>query len=120
MTIAGPLSARRPLSRVDCLTLLATGGHGRIAASMRAVPVILPVTFVMSGNDVVFDPGQAVGVSRAVTNCVIAFETDHVGSDGRAEWDIHVTGVASQDQQQTSAPTFRLSTEILAGWRAET
>lgn len=85
---------------------------------MRAVPVIIPVTFTMVGDDVLFDPGQAERVSRAVTDRVVAFETDHVGSDGRTEWDVHVTGVAQAPCQEERTSAFRLSSKVIAGWRA--
>jgi len=118
MTVAGPPSARLSLTRGACLGLLGPGGHGRVAATMKAVPVIIPVTFVMSGDDVVFDPGPADRVSRAVADRVVAFETDHVGFDGRTEWDVHVTGVARFVSRESQASAFCLSSESIAGWRA--
>jgi hypothetical protein len=85
---------------------------------MKAVPVIIPVTFTMLGDDVVFDPGPAERVARAVTDRVVAFETDQVGRDGRAEWDVHVTGVARSASPQERPSGFHLSSEMIAGWRA--
>lgn len=120
MTIAGPLSARHPLARAACLALLEPGGHGRIAASMRAVPVIIPVTFTLVGDDVVFDPGSGERVSAAIANCVVAFETDQIGAAGHREWDVHVTGVAREVHRQGPSPLFRLSAEMIAGWQAGT
>lgn len=107
------------LARAACLALLAPGGHGRVAATMRAVPIIIPVTFVILGEDVVFSPGVGPGLSRAVADSVVAFEADQVGSDGQALWEVHVTGVARALTQTTNAPDFRLSSEIIAGWRNE-
>jgi nitroimidazol reductase NimA-like FMN-containing flavoprotein (pyridoxamine 5'-phosphate oxidase superfamily) len=109
---------RQPLSRAACLAFLAPGGHGRIAATMRAVPVIIPVTFTLFGDDVVFSPGLGEGLSHAIANSVIAFGTDHVGSDGRAVWNVHVTGVARPLTHDTEASDFRLSSEIITGWQA--
>jgi nitroimidazol reductase NimA-like FMN-containing flavoprotein (pyridoxamine 5'-phosphate oxidase superfamily) len=118
MTIAGSSSARLSLTRGECLELLTAGGPGRVAATMKAVPVIIPVTFVLLSDDVVFDPGPAPQVSRAIADQVIAFETDQVGPDGRAEWDVHVTGVARAVSDERQPSGFRLSSEIMAGWRA--
>jgi len=90
-----------------------------VAATMRAVPVIIPVTFVLFGEDVVFSPGAEAGLSRAVANSVVAFETDHVGSNGRSVWGVHVTGVARTLTNEASNPDFRLSSEIITGWGAD-
>jgi nitroimidazol reductase NimA-like FMN-containing flavoprotein (pyridoxamine 5'-phosphate oxidase superfamily) len=111
-------SARQSLTRAACLELLARGGHGRVAATMRAVPIIIPVSFKLLGEDVIFSPGLGEGLSRAIANSVVAFETDEVGSDGRALWDVHVTGVARTFTDAKEAPGFRLPSEIVTGWRA--
>ena len=50
---------------------------------------------------------------------MIAFETDQVGPDGRAEWDVHVTGVARAVNDEGQPSGFRLSSEMIAGWRAD-
>jgi hypothetical protein len=86
---------------------------------MRAVPVIIPVSFKVFGEDVMFTPGPGDGLSRAIANSVVAFETDHLGGDGGARWDVHVTGVARRLAGGEDAHGFRLSSEVIAGWRAE-
>jgi nitroimidazol reductase NimA-like FMN-containing flavoprotein (pyridoxamine 5'-phosphate oxidase superfamily) len=119
---AGALSqqtvARQSLSRADCLALLAPGGHGRVAATMRAIPIIIPVSFAVFGEDIVFSAAGVQDAAQAVTNSVVAFEVDHIGSGGRARWDVHVTGVARTVTGEPATPSFRLSSEIMTGWRA--
>jgi hypothetical protein len=120
------IRSRESISRSDCLALLASGGHGRVAATMRAVPVILPVRFALLGDDLAFSPGHGDDLAKAVTNSVIAFETDHVDAQGFPQWGVHVTGVARAFTGSTEgAPTddtenfrFHLSSEIIGGWRA--
>jgi hypothetical protein len=94
---------------------------------MRAVPIIIPVTFALLGEDVVFNPGSGEGLARAVANSVVAFETDHVGPDGDALWAVHVTGMArtlscegsgGSEGSDAQAPVFRLSSELISGSRA--
>jgi nitroimidazol reductase NimA-like FMN-containing flavoprotein (pyridoxamine 5'-phosphate oxidase superfamily) len=109
--------ARRSLTRGFCLALLAPGGYGRVAATMKAVPIIIPVSFILVGEDLVLRLGSDEGLSRAVANSVVAFETDHLGSDGRALWGVQVTGVARMVTDGTKEPGFRLSSEIVTGWR---
>ena len=85
---------------------------------MRAVPVIIPVTFDIFGEDVVFGPGPGDNLARAIANSVVAFEADHLASDGHADWGVHVTGVARMLRGGEDAHGFRLSSEIITGWPA--
>jgi hypothetical protein len=85
---------------------------------MRAVPIIIPVVFTLFGEDVVFRPRPGAGLSRAIANSVVAFETDHLEGDGPAGWDVHVTGVARAFSTEGADPSFRLSSEIITGWRS--
>jgi len=81
------------LSRDECVALLAPGGVGRVAVTMRALPVILPVGFSLVGEDVVFDTSAGTRLAAAVAGAVVAFEADDVDPTGRA-WSVCVTGVA--------------------------
>jgi len=110
-------AVRQSITRAACLALLAPGGHGRVAASMGAVPVIIPVTFSLFGDDVVFSPGPGEARARAIADYVVAFETDLIGSDGRTCWDVHVTGVARPHNHSAEDPSFRLSSAIMSGWQ---
>ncbi len=85
---------------------------------MRAVPVIIPVSFVLVEGRVVFSPGTLEGAERALSGAVVAFETDHRSEDGRSGWDVHVTGVASQLADETRPLEFRLSSEMVSGSRS--
>jgi nitroimidazol reductase NimA-like FMN-containing flavoprotein (pyridoxamine 5'-phosphate oxidase superfamily) len=118
VTTGTPTPTRQTLTRAGCLALLAPGGHGRVAATMRAVPVIIPVAFNVFGEDVVFGPGPGDDLSRAIENSVVAFEADHLGDDGRGDWGVHVTGVARTLTGGEDGHRFRLSSEIITGWHA--
>ncbi|MDQ6614653.1 MAG: pyridoxamine 5'-phosphate oxidase family protein [Actinomycetota bacterium] len=111
-------STRQPLTRAACLALLALGGDGRVAATKRSLPIIIPVRFTLFGDDIVFSPGPGESLSPAIANSVVAFQADHIGSDGTALWGVHVTAVARTLADGPEAPTFRLSSEIITGWRA--
>ncbi|GAC1361693.1 MAG: hypothetical protein NVSMB32_01010 [Actinomycetota bacterium] len=117
MTQDVPTPPSVSLSRAACLALLAPGGHGRVATTMRAVPIITPVSFTLFDEDIIINPGAAEGLPRAIANCVVAFQTDHAAPDGGLLWDVHVTGVASR-LSPAKAAGFRLSSEIITGWRA--
>jgi hypothetical protein len=110
-------ATRRVLTRGACLQLLASGGQGRVATTAKAIPVIILVNFTLFGEDVLFRPGSGENFSSALADAVVAFETGEVGSGRRAAWDIHVTGVARPFADEAQA--FRLSSEMINGWRAD-
>lgn len=55
------------LTRAQCLELIATVPVGRIGVSIRALPVILPVNFVLVGENIVFRtiPGTKLDAAAA-------------------------------------------------------
>jgi len=85
---------------------------------MRAIPVVIPVSFTLNGEDVAFTPARGEGRAEAVENRVIAFETDRVGPDGHTQWDVHITGIPKSIGCMAS-PRFLLSTEVMSGWRSD-
>jgi len=84
---------------------------------MRAVPIIIPVTFDLVDDDVVFRTGPDADIARAVTDAVVAFETDDLGAEQGPAWGVHVTGVARPIHLEGVPPTFRLDSEIVSGWQ---
>lgn len=54
------------LTRAQCLELMATVPVGRIGVSVKALPVILPVNFVLLGENIVFQnhPRHEAGRGR--------------------------------------------------------
>lgn len=112
-------AARRALTRGACLRLLSPGGHGRVAATAKAVPVIILVSFALSGEDIVFRPTVGDGSSPVLADTVVAFETDELGPDRRAVWDVHVTGVAQLIGDDALPFAFRLPSDVMGGWQVD-
>jgi len=83
------------LSRDECVALLARGGVGRIALTMRALPVILPVGYTLLGDDVVFRADEGSRVAAAADHAVVAFEADDVDERSGGAWSVCVTGMAT-------------------------
>jgi nitroimidazol reductase NimA-like FMN-containing flavoprotein (pyridoxamine 5'-phosphate oxidase superfamily) len=102
------------LSRDECLRLLATAPVGRVALSMGALPVVLPVNFVLDGESVVFRTGEGTKHEAAVSNTVVAFEVDQIDPLYHSGWSVLVTGVANV----VTAPTevTRLAALPLRPW----
>lgn len=84
------------LSREECLQLLASVPVGRVAVSVDALPVILPVNFGLLGEDVVFRTAPGSKLDAAVRNAVVAFEVDHYDPVYHTGWSVLVTGVAEE------------------------
>jgi nitroimidazol reductase NimA-like FMN-containing flavoprotein (pyridoxamine 5'-phosphate oxidase superfamily) len=82
------------LDRQQCLALLRTASFGRVGITDRALPVILPVTFRLIGEDVVFTTAAGAKLQAATDHAVIAFEVDHVDVLTHAGWSVLVTGMA--------------------------
>ena len=82
------------LGRHECLALLRTVHLGRVAVSMRALPVIVPVRYALLGEDVVFRTGTGTRLGACAEHAVVAFEADHVDPETGAAWSVCVTGMA--------------------------
>jgi nitroimidazol reductase NimA-like FMN-containing flavoprotein (pyridoxamine 5'-phosphate oxidase superfamily) len=84
------------LTRRECVDLLGTVPVGRIALSVGALPVVLPVNFGMLDGDILIRTVTGSKLESAATNAVVAFEVDHVDPGDRAGWSVLVQGIASE------------------------
>ncbi|HTN78507.1 MAG TPA: pyridoxamine 5'-phosphate oxidase family protein [Acidimicrobiales bacterium] len=79
------------LGREECLELLAMASMGRVALSANALPTVLPVSFRLIGDRIVFRTG-----GRRSTPHVVAFQVDDIDPQSHVGWSIVVTGVAHE------------------------
>ncbi|MCU1380584.1 MAG: pyridoxamine 5-phosphate oxidase-related FMN-binding protein [Acidimicrobiales bacterium] len=86
------------LSPEVCRSLLAGHSLGRVGLSVDALPVVLPVNYVL---DLVLDrvvlwsgPGDKLGA--ALRDAVVCFEIDGMDHLGGVDWSVVVTGVATE------------------------
>jgi nitroimidazol reductase NimA-like FMN-containing flavoprotein (pyridoxamine 5'-phosphate oxidase superfamily) len=82
------------LSRDECMERLRGESIGRVAVTHQALPVILPVNYVLSGASVLFRTEPGGMLARACDNSVVAFEIDCLAADGRSGWSVLVVGFA--------------------------
>jgi nitroimidazol reductase NimA-like FMN-containing flavoprotein (pyridoxamine 5'-phosphate oxidase superfamily) len=82
------------LDREECLRLLADAGTGRIALTVRALPTILPVRFVLDGERIVIRTSATSTLAAATRSTVVAFEADGHDDEPPREWSVVATGVA--------------------------
>ena len=74
------------LTRDECMSLLATAVVGRVGLSVDALPVVLPVNFAVSDQDIVFRTVEGTKFHAAAAGAVVAFEADAYEPSGRSGW----------------------------------
>jgi uncharacterized protein len=102
------------LDREECLRLLADAGTGRIALTVRALPTILPVRFVLDGERIVIRAGSRSTLAAATRSAVVAFEADGHDDEPPREWSVVATGVADHITDQVDQS--RLESLTLPRW----
>lgn len=84
------------LSREDCLALLETVPIGRIAVTVDALPVVLPVNFAVADGCIFISTAPGTKLQAATRRSVVAFEVDAIDPLYHAGWSVLVTGTAQE------------------------
>ncbi len=113
MYLEGP-----PIDTERCWSLLATGSYGRIALSVRALPIIVPVRYhAVEAVRLDVRPSQLVKVYDTRLGDVIAFQTDGFDDEAGRPWSVHAVGQVSG--HDPSGTAFEISPLIVEGhWLA--
>ncbi len=80
------------LDRHRCLQLLATVPVGRVGITSGALPVVLPVNFVLDGDEIIIRTVRGSKYDAAIHNTVVAFEADSFDPVDHTGWSVVVTG----------------------------
>ena len=91
-----PKPAMEMLSDDECIDLLRQVPVGRIAVTVDALPVIIPINFAVVDGAVVFRTPPGTKLAAATASAVVAFEVDSYEADGRTGWSVMVQGMASE------------------------
>jgi len=67
---------------------------GRVVFTDRALPAVLPVTYIADGDTIVIRTARGSRLARAADGAVVAFETDDLNRATRSGWSVVVTGEA--------------------------
>jgi hypothetical protein len=78
-----------------CWELLATASVGRVALSVQALPVILPVQYHVSGRRLAVCLGHHSIPARSLDETVIAFTADSIDPAARSGWAVQIQGRSS-------------------------
>ena len=102
------------LSRAESLRLLSGSSLGRVAVTMGALPVILPVNFLLDGDRILVRTSTGTKLDAATQDAVVAFEVDHVDPFAHSGWSVCVTGMAREVTDRDELA--RISRLPLAHW----
>lgn len=97
--------AEDAISEQGCWYLLATTSVGRLALSVRALPMILPVQYYLDGRDIAACLGHRELPERSLDEAIIAFAADSIDPSTRAGWSVEVLGRSVLSSQACSGTT---------------
>jgi len=102
-------SSARILTRTECLDYLSRVPVGRIGVSIDALPVILPVSFTLSGETLLFRTIPGTKLDAATIGAVVAFQADGFEPSADGYWTVMVRGIPTevdgdQDRLADSVP----------------
>jgi nitroimidazol reductase NimA-like FMN-containing flavoprotein (pyridoxamine 5'-phosphate oxidase superfamily) len=109
-------SELQTLSREDSLALLATVPLGRLVFTQHALPVVVPVNFVLDGGEIVIRTGETSTLAAGLRGTVVAFEVDQFDTAHQSGWSVTVTGRAWEETD--AGEVARLSELPLRPWAA--
>jgi hypothetical protein len=100
------------LSESQCAAFLQASRVGRIAVSVRALPVIFPVGYVALDGAIWVGASRTSPVFRSSVGSVVAFEADGYDEPGSYGWSVLVRGVAEavSDERKIEEVNSRLIT----------
>ena len=79
----------------ECLTLLSRSQFGRVALSMRALPVIVPVRYSVIGTDIRLSVSDDQ-LAQALDGQVACVQADGFDEDHGQRWTVFATGPVSR------------------------
>lgn len=101
------------LSRRHCLDLLGTATVGRVALTLGALPIVVPVDYRLWQEHIVFRAEADSKLDTAARDAVVAFEVDALGPSHSWGWSVMVTGLATDVSETSAASEIEFSP---TGW----
>jgi nitroimidazol reductase NimA-like FMN-containing flavoprotein (pyridoxamine 5'-phosphate oxidase superfamily) len=82
------------LDRDECFELLASQPIARLGLSMKAMPVVLPVNFLLDGDQIVLRTAEGSKLQAALSHSVVAVEVDDYDPVSHTGWSVLVRGTS--------------------------
>lgn len=79
-----------------CLGKLGSATLGRLGVNVAALPVVVPVNFVVDANSIVFRMTPGARLMAAMDETVVAFEVDDYDAEADRGWSVLVQGIARE------------------------
>jgi Pyridoxamine 5'-phosphate oxidase len=99
----------------ECRRLLATEALGRVAVSVGALPLVVPVLYRVAEEQVLFEVEKDARLYAALANNIVAFEVDHVDIASHQGWTVLVIGRSRPTPESPSgSPKDQPTLEILS------
>jgi nitroimidazol reductase NimA-like FMN-containing flavoprotein (pyridoxamine 5'-phosphate oxidase superfamily) len=100
----------RELQRPECLELVATRSVGRVAFCTPDGPIVLPVTYTLDGDEVVFRTAPHNIIARNVQGRPTTFEVDEIDDFTQSGWSVLIQGTGEfvdsvEDLSEEARPT---------------
>ena len=86
--------ARPDLTPDQCWELLTVAHVGRLALSVRALPMIFPVRYAVDGDSVAISLGRHGLPAASVHDAVVAFAVDEIDPSAGVGWMVQMQGRA--------------------------
>ena len=80
----------------ECRRLLAGQVIGRLGVVQGKRPVVLPVNFVLDGDDILFRTGAGTKLNAIGAGHLVCLEVDGIDVGYQSGWSVLVTGVATE------------------------
>ena len=87
----------------DCFLLLKSAAVGRIAFAAGGEVVILPVSFLVDGQDVVFRTYAGSKLSNIEVGHYVCFEVDSYDADKQTGWSVVARGLVEKESEAACA-----------------
>lgn len=105
------------LAPAECVRLLAAERIGRIGITVNALPVIMPVRYVLDGDEILFRATRGGALDAGTCHTVIAFEADGI-EPGVGAWSVMATGMArhlaeDDGRDEISLPAWSSDSDLL-------
>ncbi|MGO8957341.1 MAG: pyridoxamine 5'-phosphate oxidase family protein [Streptosporangiaceae bacterium] len=97
--------AEDAISEQECWYLLATASVGRLALSVRALPMILHVQYYLDDRNITACLGHRELPERSLDEAIIAFAADSIDPWTRSGWSVEVQGRSVLSREAGLDPT---------------
>jgi uncharacterized protein len=109
------VSSLEPLSRIECLNMLALAQVGRVGFVLDGQPEILPVNYALDGDTVIFRTAPGTVLNK-ISMQNVAFEVDSLDETAQSGWSVLVRGRAEGISDAIDATSERIRRLVLTTW----